>query len=302
RRFMYVPVLLLLILGIAAVSAGAWYGGEMVYRSGVDVAADAPLAQIKDRGGALANVEINISEEPGVQFVTTSPATASATTITTAPSDARRRLKYYLPPMQTHVILAGFTVAMAMAALAASFRRANVLNDVDRNYPPRPDDLSDFTAAFGARPATPSLDPSGRPERFSRPGIPEDDLDDSVPGARFWMLAFLLALLTAACGAWMFLSGIGVPLADLPRDLQVIWRDDIFAHRRRLLHVLSGVAIIVLPLILAMIARWAPRQRWAMFLIALWLLSAVALQVWLGTLLLWDGVEGPWNAFHLAAP
>lgn len=316
RRFMYVPVVLLLVLGLAAISAGAWYGGEMVYTRGVGVAEKAPLAAVETnlsadpsarRGRFSDHVpEHNeqtktISDNPTTELSTTEPTT---TTSTTAPTDARRTLGYYLPPMQMHVILAGFTIAMAMAALAASFRRANVLSDVDRNYPtnypPRREDPSDFAAAFGARPGTYGLETSGPSERFSRPGIPADDLDDSVPAARFWLLAFLLSLCTASFGAWIFIRATGVPIVDLVPQLESIWKDDILPHRRRLLHVLSGSAIIILPLLLAMVARWAPRQKIVMFIIALWLLSAVALQVWLGTLLLWDGPEGPWNAFHVA--
>lgn len=287
RRFMYVPVMMLLLLGIAGISVSAWYGGEMVYRQGV---------------GVLGTEKLPARDvEPIVVVDASLSTTAPATQSTTGPS-FRRTLTFYLPPMQTHMILAGFAIAMAMGATAASFRRASVLADIDQDAPLRQAHATDYSTAFGGPPGSYPTERGGGREFFAPPGVRAELIDDSVPGGRFWLLTFLLALLTALVGVWVFTRSVGIPPADLIRDAQTLWRDDIYPNRRRLFHILAGSAIVLLPLLLALIARFAPRQKVIMFIIALWLLAAVAAQVWLGTLLLWDGPSGPWNSFHLAAP
>jgi len=63
-------------------------------------------------------------------------------------------------------------------------------------------------------------------------------------------------------------------------------------------HAIAGVSIVVLSLLLAIIAGTAPRARGLIFLISLLLIAAVAAQVWLGILMLWDTHDGPAQRFN----
>jgi hypothetical protein len=67
---------------------------------------------------------------------------------------------------------------------------------------------------------------------------------------------------------------------------------------RALGHVIMGTTIVVMPLILAALARWAPRRSFFFSLFTLILTAAVAAQIWLGVLLLLDTSVGPINHFN----
>lgn len=94
RTLLYLPCLLLLLAGVALMGIGSWYGGEAVYLHGTAVAAhssaepapeDAPDQEAASEGGAFA-------------------------------------WEYFAPPLQLHVVLAGFAVAVAIWATAFSVR------------------------------------------------------------------------------------------------------------------------------------------------------------------------------------
>jgi peptidoglycan/LPS O-acetylase OafA/YrhL len=57
------------------------------------------------------------------------------------------------------------------------------------------------------------------------------------------------------------------------------------------------VSLIVLPLILAALSRWAPRQRIVLGIFGLLLVLAISAQVLLGVLLQFDGATGPLYRF-----
>jgi len=69
---------------------------------------------------------------------------------------------------------------------------------------------------------------------------------------------------------------------------------------RALGHVVMGSTIVVLPLILAALARFAPRWRVFFTFFTLILILAVSAQIWLGVLLLLDTSQGPINKFNPA--
>jgi hypothetical protein len=69
---------------------------------------------------------------------------------------------------------------------------------------------------------------------------------------------------------------------------------------RRLAHSVAGVAIIVLPLLLAALTRLLPRSRLMLIALSLLLAIVLAAQVWLGTLLLLDTNIGPVTGFQPA--
>src|SRR5450432_3026009 len=80
RRRLHIPLLVLLLIGCGLTTAGAWHGGEVVYRFGTGIAQGA------------------------------------------APTTVPSKLEYFIPPVQVHIIFAGITIAMALAALALSIR------------------------------------------------------------------------------------------------------------------------------------------------------------------------------------
>lgn len=192
---------------------------------------------------------------------------------------------YFLPPLQTHLLLAGLMVAVALVALGLSIRAAvtygtpigPVADDRLEEYAQRSG--TDVTMAFTGRPQTPGMNqaPASAPAK--------------VPSARFWLLAFVLGLLTAAAGIW-FLA-----IDSQTWDFQQL-REIIHALPRRMAHVINGVSIVVLTLILSAIARWAPRKKFLLSIFAILLVAGVALQLWFGILLLFDGQQGELTRFN----
>jgi hypothetical protein len=63
-------------------------------------------------------------------------------------------------------------------------------------------------------------------------------------------------------------------------------------------HIGGGVSIVVLSLLMAFIARIAPRGKIVLLIFTLLLLGVVAAQVWFGVLLTYDTVNGPVTRFN----
>jgi uncharacterized membrane protein len=232
-------------------------------------------------------------------------------------SKGLREIERYVPPLQAHVILAGVAVALAMAALALSLRAASAVPEVQLE--PRAE-LTDLAMAYGARPVPgaqfnrPSAYDAGPPIALA------DELSDvdpreraamdvsvverasRIPSARFWLLTFLTAALTALAGWWVLGNDL---FEDGPWDVRQLGRTVFNAwpeYPRRPLHVATGGAIVVLPLLLAMVAAWAPRRKGLVLFFSFFLVLAVAIQVWLGVLLLWDTPVGPAMGFNEPTP
>jgi hypothetical protein len=148
-----------------------------------------------------------------------------------------------------------------------------------------PTNVDHIAVALGPPPTIIGAEPPDRPE-------PADVLVSPTPAARFWLLACLVAALTAGGGYYLLARGYE------NWNVQELWRDAIKVNTRRLAHVIAGAAIVVLPLVLAMLARWAPRAKWLLIPVSLLLVVAVAFQVWVGVLLLFDSPEGPVNRFN----
>ncbi|HEY7091188.1 MAG TPA: DUF2231 domain-containing protein [Tepidisphaeraceae bacterium] len=244
RRNLHVPLLVLLLVSVGLAAAGAWHGGEAIYRFGTGVQ--------KAGGDSLSSA----ATQPG------------------KPLD---KVEYYAPPMQMHVILAGTAVAIALASLGLSIRKLTQFLP-----PPQVDHIA---AALGESSASEF-------DRTNRMPDPQDIPHIVGLTSRFWVLASLVAILTAGVGYFILASGSGMwSLAD-------VWKELIKPSTRRLAHAVAGVSIIVLPLILAMLARWGPRRKWTLALFSLLLLVAIAFQIWLGILLLFDTSEGSLTRFN----
>ncbi|MFA5863641.1 MAG: DUF2231 domain-containing protein [Phycisphaerae bacterium] len=93
RKKIYVPLLIALLVGMGLMFAGAWHGGEAVYRYGTAV-------------------------NPGV-------LRAGQTLLSTPPGEPSTGILWYIQPLQLHLVLAGLTVAFVIAALGLTFRRWN---------------------------------------------------------------------------------------------------------------------------------------------------------------------------------
>jgi len=117
-----------------------------------------------------------------------------------------------------------------------------------------------------------------------------------VPASRFWMLSLLLALLAAGGGYWILARDMGSWLFN---DLYGMIRQSMSdGDLRRGAHVITGGSLIILPLFLAMLARWSPRQKWLLAIFAVLILFAIGAQIWLGSLLLLDTPQGPLMKFN----
>jgi uncharacterized membrane protein len=110
-----------------------------------------------------------------------------------------------------------------------------------------------------------------------------------------WLLASLIGLGAAVAGAWL-LAGPDEQRMWEPKKL---WAE-ITPSQRRLAHVVTGVTIVAVPLLLAIVTRVSRRPKVSVTLLALVLLAAVAAQVWLGTLLMLDTEGGSITRFNPA--
>lgn len=238
HRLMF-PFRLLLLAGLGAMLWGAWFSGETVYR-------DATATQLKGAGeprpGAAANARLA--------------------------AQIGQDLEYFLgPPLQTHVFIAGVTVAAAAGALLA--------------------------AILGFQAAVPvALPTSDEPTRGPPVEEPTGTLRRNRLAARLWLTGALLALLTGFLGLWN-LSRPDEANSWSPPKLwaTIIDRSDNpdGPINRRTAHVIGAICIVTAMLCFAAIARWRGQSRRLLAALGLALLLLVAVQVWLGILLLFDG-------------
>jgi uncharacterized membrane protein len=274
RRRLYFPLLLGLLLSLAGMLWGAWHGGEMVDRHGTGVLA----VEAKGPTG-------DASAKPG--------DSAAAEQV-----EAKHRVEYYVPPLQLHVVLAGLAVAVALGALGLSFRAVNVAGDAeslaaaerDLDQPERdmlyaPPVPRGPAAMDVARSLNPDTDVTGRPRR--------------LPVSRLWLLASLAAVCAAGAGLWV-LAGDNFADWQPKRVWAMVKPAEGNKLPRRFVHVATGSVIVVTPLLLALVTRVSRRPRVSLTLLALLLLAAVSLQVWLGVLLMLDTPDGPVTRFNVA--
>jgi len=115
---------------------------------------------------------------------------------------------------------------------------------------------------------------------------------------RWWVLAAVLTVGAIAAGLWAgdLLEGLGTWRAI---------RERMSAEsglRRELAHVILGVSILALTIALAAATRWAHRNKLLLFVLSLSLFLVLAVQWWLGILLLFDGFAGPLYRFNPYTP
>lgn len=286
RRKLHLLYVLGLLAGFAALVFGAWHGGEMVYRHGVGVEVVRERADTQDVEGSGSG----------------SPAIIEQTTI-------KDLTAYYAPPLQVHMILAGGTVSLALAALGVSLRAGATR------------DAAPSTSRFGVAPEQTEIASALNPS-FARPATPhgyDADVDPPPPpieiaerrrfgGARFWLIAAVLAIGASLSGFWTlaYFSDIweiepGERLAHMWGQITDRDLNDGAMITRRFVHTIVGGAIIVLLLLLSIIARVAAGRRFVLVLFSILLIVALAAQVWFGSLLMFDTPSGPLGSFNGSA-
>lgn len=290
RRRLYLPCGLLLIGSAGMMMWGAWMGGESVYRHGTAVGLD-------DRRNA-----------PAVMHPATQPGAAREMTESRSPGT----VAYVAPPLQSHILVAGIAIAFALVAMALAFRNASagevILTAEDEEK------LLTGVAEPGVRPAVPQ---DLAMLRMFKPAAAMAVAKADAPAARLWLTAALFGVIASALGLW-FLSQQTDAASRATQDKRsiavVLWEtvktpaplpgpttqppDNPLNLNRRLLHVIAGVTLIVLPLVMAALAKWAPKQRAFLASLSLLLVVVIAVQVWMGVLMTLDTPGGSVTKFN----
>lgn len=255
RRRLHWPLLIVAVAGIVCLISGGWHGGEMVYGQAVAVAnVSSKSTSTTSATGGVAATAPAIQSAPAASGDKLLPGITLATPI-----------RQTIQPLQLHLLLAGLTFALAAVALGLSFRA-----------------LAEYRQGVSA-----SADPYSGLSQDERiiDALRGDEMTRmnplAYPPARFWILALILALGTAAAGLW------SERMWDWARAQSVLER------HRALAHALGGSAIIVLSLLLAIATRFARRRGWLLGVLSLLLILAVAAQIWLGVLITFDSSKGP---------
>jgi uncharacterized membrane protein len=201
----------------------------------------------------------------------------------------------YINPVQTHVMLAGLAAAMGMMAIGLSLRAAATAPHWEdpelgrAGVTPLPNRQRGGAEDMAVlRSFAPRVEVTGEVER--------------IPTSRFWLLTFLVTVATSLAGWWVLADG---HQTYRPQDLWKLVTAE--GYIRRLAHVITAAAIIVLPLFLSLLARVARRSRTMIASFSVLLVLALAAQVWLGVLLLFDQPKLPsgertWYRFVGAMP
>ncbi len=198
------------------------------------------------------------------------------------PADLEDRIAYVAPQGEIHTLMAGFVFALAAAALGLSIRRAVTTDTVLVQRIPRTD-----VSAAAEREG--HIKPISLLQALNDPGD-EIPVGPRVPASRFWVLAAVIAIAAIVSGLWFGDYLVAWPYVinrdHFVRAMHNI-RDSKKAHEG--LHIVFGASILVLCLILALLTRFAPRSRVVLSAFSFLLVAVMAVQVWLGVLLLFDG-------------
>lgn len=198
---------------------------------------------------------------------------SSTITPTTSPKTSHYKLVDFVPPLELHVSLAGLAVGLTLVSLATSWRAA-----IELRRPKLPALRQEQEAALIAA----ELDNEPLTER-------------RAPAGRAWLIGWLLLLLTASSGIWYLAHDIGSwSLTDLRSH---VTRAD-GQLSRRTVHVIAGVALLVVPLVFAFFSRVARRSRLMILLLLPATLALLVVQVWVGCLMLLDTPDGPTFKFQ----
>jgi hypothetical protein len=184
------------------------------------------------------------------------------------------------------MIVAGCAFAVAIGALALSIRK------ITSSYPDTGDGV---VPREESDPSGLSHDDAALVRSFDSEAAPVPVDETVYPAGRFWLLSALIVLATAAGGFWMWADN------EKTWSPTAFWRDIMMdgnnlVMTRVSVHVWVGIAILLLTLILACMARWASQRALGLTIFAVLILLAMAAQIWLGVLLQFDDRDG--SLFH----
>ncbi|HEY0008377.1 MAG TPA: DUF2231 domain-containing protein [Tepidisphaeraceae bacterium] len=256
-------------LGLASIIgltlAGAWLGGEMVYSHKVGP-------------GYFPVEEPLLPNQKASEF----PTSLSDQPIEKTLADA-------LVPEQVHLWTAGLAMAMATIGLGLSMRRVTQNEDPAATEEAR--SVERIVRAFGTEPGG-RIDPHSAPrERVSVNHTPP------LRAGGLWFLTLILMTLTAIGGLWVTAHEADAwSFSDMRSAItEPMSNGDPGAPpriTRRLAHLVTGVVIVADTLVLALLSLALPRKGWLLIIFAVPLVLAMAIQIWLGVLLVLEGPGG----------
>jgi len=198
---------------------------------------------------------------------------------------------------QLHIILSGLAFAAALGALGLSIRRFATIRAAEEADL---EALTQETGTIGGPPKRVTDDVTV--VRTLNPGVTVDPDDSKLPAGRFWLLAALLALVTAVAGYWM-ISGPNFFHMDRFNQnvLEVLKKREAIRH---FAHIVLGIALVVIALMFAVTAVSMPRHPIPLMLLGILLVFIVGAQTWVGVQLTFDTDDGPQAKylFHLHVP
>jgi uncharacterized membrane protein len=270
RRTLHIPILVVLLWGVAMMIVAAWHGGEMVYRLGTAVQmqqpSESPPAQNKEP-----------EHEHGQEAE--APLGKALHTI-------KKPVEKIADMVDVHVISAGWTVALALVALGLSIRAISASGYATAS--------ADYESTPMERQISGALSPAARSAAERRgvlietSDLPTDDRPvREVPAGRFWLIVALLGLMTAVGGLIIIEPGTLKDVVEMIKE-----------NSRYIAHTCAGVGIVLLSVLLSIITRFAPRSKGLLLIFGLLLVCAIAAQVWFGILLLYDTPSGPITKFN----
>lgn len=210
------------------------------------------------------------------------------------PHDLQDKIEFYAPEGEVHLLMAGFVFALAAAALGLSIRRSVTADTVLVQRIPR----TNVPASGGREDA---IKPISLLQALNDPGD-EIPVGPRIPAPRFWVLAALVAVAAIASGLWFGDYFAAWPkIIDRAHVQRAIQHIQDSKDAREGLHIVFGASILVLTLLLALLTRFAPKSRVFLSGLALLLVLVMAVQIWLGVLLTFDGGRGPLARFKTDA-
>ncbi len=245
RRRLYAPVLTALVAGVGLMGVGAWHSGEAVYLHGT----------------AVEIVGNNSASPVGVSK---------------SAEDLNAKAKYFVPPLQLHLLLAGLVGSFTVASLALSVRRWVEIRGQMGPAEVMTGDSPDATV--------PILANIELEQRRSA----DADSSRTVAG-RWWLLTGVLGIFTAAAAAWAVEESWNL------EEIKHLFLDpeERTTEARLFYHVIGGGVIILIPLVLALLTRFSRGGRLLGGVLIGALVLVLGVQTWLGVAMLFDGHRGP---------
>ncbi len=252
-----------LLLIVALVIIGAKHGGEIVYAH-----------------------HVGLEKNPPATFPTSLPD---------MPVD--QLIDEAFKTEQMHVVIAGFAAAMACVCLGLSIRAIA-----------QPDDLrayEDAASTHRIAAAFSSGIPAMNDNRNVDPRMlllerPTDSINHTPPirTGRFWLLGVLLLITASASGLLVLAVDQGTWDYDALRNAITKPIEETDPQlTRRYAHVIVGLVLVGDSILLAFASMVARRNKLLLVILSIPMIAALAIQIWLGVLLILEGPSGAVTGF-----